>query len=44
MAPRFTEREPYERGFGEVFDRDIAPRLDDLEAERIERFPSARFA
>lgn len=38
MAPRFTEREPYERGFGEVFDRDIAPRLDDLEAERVDRF------
>ena len=34
----FTEREPYERGFAEVFDRDIAPRLDDLEAERVDRF------
>jgi len=34
----FTEREPFERGFAEIFDREIAPRLDDLEAERLDRF------
>ncbi len=37
-AIRFSEREPHEQGFAEVFDRDIAPRLDDLEAERVDRF------
>lgn len=35
---RFTEREPYEQGFAAIFDRDIAPRLDDLETVRVARF------
>ena len=33
--PQFTEREPYEKGFAEVFARHIAPKLADLENERL---------
>lgn len=41
-AASFTEREPYERGFAEVFDNDIAPRLAELEAERQARHKQYR--
>jgi hypothetical protein len=34
MRPRFSEREPYERGFGRIFDKTIAPGLADMEVER----------
>ena len=33
--PRFTEREPYEKRFAEIFARHIAPQLVDLENERL---------
>lgn len=32
--PSFIEREPYERGFADVFRREIVPHLDDLERDR----------
>ena len=32
---QFTENEPYEKGFAEVFDQQIAPELEDLERERL---------
>lgn len=34
-TPHFTEKEPYEKGFAEVFAQRIAPRLEDLETERL---------
>ena len=34
----FTERGPYEKGFAAVFAREIAPKLGDLEDERLELF------
>ena len=42
MAATFTEREPYERGFAEIFDRMIAPKFDDLEIERLELYRERR--
>ena len=36
--PHFTEKEPYEKGFAEVFAQRIAPRLEDLETERLGTF------
>ena len=33
--PHFTETEPYEKGFAAVFDEQVAPKLQDLEAERL---------
>jgi hypothetical protein len=33
--PTFSEREPYEQGFARIFDREIATRLGELEAERL---------
>lgn len=32
---QFTETEAYEKGFAEVFEKQIAPRLDGLEADRL---------
>ncbi len=40
--PTFTEREPYEKGFADVFARDIAPKLDDLERERLAIYQKRR--
>ena len=34
-AVKFSEREPYEKGFADVFDRQIAPGLAQLEEERL---------
>ena len=42
MAASFTEREPYEKGFAEIFDRMIAPKFDDLENERVELYGKRR--
>ena len=36
MGATFTERDPYEKGFAAVFDRLIAPKLDELETARLE--------
>lgn len=33
--PTFTEREPYEAGFAEIFSRDIAPKLEEAEESRL---------
>lgn len=33
--PTFTEREPHEAGFAEIFDREIAPRLGEVEEQRL---------
>ena len=41
-APTFTEREPYEKGFAEIFVQDIVPRLDELERERRALFEEYR--
>ncbi len=41
-ASTFTEREPYEKGFAEVFVQDIVPRLDELERERLALFEKRR--
>ncbi len=41
-ALTFTEREPYEKGFAEVFVQDIVPRLDELERERLALFEKRR--
>ena len=35
--PTFTERGHYEKGFAEVFEREIAPKLDEAEQRRLER-------
>lgn len=35
MRPTFTEQQPWERGFSEVFDREIRPLLPGLEKERL---------
>ena len=34
-GPTFTEHGPNEKGFGEVFARQIAPKLEELERERL---------
>lgn len=34
-TPHFTEKEPYEKGFAEIFDQQIAPKLEDLEEKRL---------
>ena len=34
--PKFVEREPYEKGFAEIFEREIVPKLHDAEQNRLE--------
>ena len=41
--PSFTERGPHEKGFAAVFDRDIAPRFEELERERLALFQQRKF-
>lgn len=36
--PTFTEHGPYEKGFAEVFAREIAPKLEELERKRVALF------
>ena len=43
MASKFTERGAYEQGFADIFDREIVPHLDGLEAERLDRAAKRRF-
>ena len=37
IKPTFVEREPYEKGFGEVFEREIVPKLHETEQRRLDR-------
>ena len=43
IQPSFTEREPYEKGFAEVFRRDIVPKLEPLERDRLKLLPKRRW-
>ena len=34
--PKFVESKPYEKGFAEIFEREIVPKLEDAEQNRLE--------